>query len=219
MVKKVLMLHGLAQSGPYFESKTKGFRRVLEPLGYEFYYPTAPTKCSPADISTDIDDLGASSADDYHTWIVPDPVNNEYRLPDITRTFLREYILEHGPFDGIIGFSQGAAVAGYLLTDLNHLLDLTEEQQPTLKFCILFMGFRFKPDVYQEQYIKHPIVVPSMHVAGQLDTVVDVAKIHDLHAACVEGTGTYLEHSGGHFVPNSKGFVTKVAEWLQSLPE
>lgn len=44
MTKNVLMLHGLAQSGDYFASKTKGFRAEMEKLGYKLYYPTAPNE-------------------------------------------------------------------------------------------------------------------------------------------------------------------------------
>ena len=216
MSKKVLMLHGLAQSGPYFESKTKGFRRVLEPLGYEFFYPTAPINLSPADLPSDVADIGAASGDDYHAWLQPDPLHGEYRLPDVTLKFLKEYVVENGPFDGICGFSQGAGVTGYLMTDFNNLLGLTEEQQPAIKFFIAFSGFRFRPEIYQEQYIQHPITVRSLHVQGQLDTVTESSQVKGLYASCKEGTSTFLEHSGGHFVPNSKGFVLKIADWLQN---
>ncbi|CDO93037.1 unnamed protein product [Kluyveromyces dobzhanskii CBS 2104] len=211
------MLHGLAQSGPYFEFKTKGFRRVLEPLGYEFFYATAPNKLSPADLPTDAEDLGASSGDDYHTWIQPDPVKGDYRLPEVTVKYLKEYVLENGPFDGVCGFSQGGGITGYLMTDFNNLLGLSEEEQPPLKFFIVFSGFRFTPAIYQEQYNAHPINVNSLHVRGQLDTVTDSGDIQRLYDSCTEDTRTLLEHPGGHFVPNSKGFVTKIADWLNSL--
>lgn len=217
MTKKVLMLHGLAQSGPYFESKTKGFRRVLEPLGYEFYYPTAPNKISPADLPVELGDVEASNGSEFNAWIVEDPTNGEYRLPETSIQFLRQYILDNGPFDGIVGFSQGAGVTGYLMTDFHGLLGFTPEEHPPIKFFMAFSGFRFRPEIYQEQYDKNIITVPSLHVQGTLDTVTEPEKVQLLFKSCREDTRTFLQHAGGHFVPNSKGFVLKVADWLKEV--
>ena len=61
-----------------------------------------------------------------------------------------------------------------------------------------------------------PITVRSLHVQGQLDTVTESSQVKGLYTSCKEGTSTFLEHSGGHFVPNSKGFVLKIADWLQN---
>lgn len=125
--------------------------------------------------------------------------------------------IENGPFAGIVGFSQGAGVAGYLATDFNGLLGLTAEEQPPLEFFMAVSGFRFQPQQYQEQYDLHPISVPSLHVQGELDTITEPAKVQGLYNSCTEDSRTLLMHSGGHFVPNSRGFVRKVAQWLQQL--
>lgn len=217
MSKKILMLHGLAQSGEYFSSKTLGFCTEMNNLGYSLYYATAPNKYPPADLPDFLNDIerSAINSTEVLAWLKDDPVNNSYQIPETTINYLHDYILKHGPFDGIVGFSQGAGVAGYLVTDFNNLLRLTNDQQPELKFFMSFSGFRFKPEEYQEQYDRHPICIPSLHVQGELDTVSEPAKVKALYDACQDGTRTHLMHKGGHFVPNSRGFLKKVVAWMQ----
>ena len=102
MTKKILMLHGLAQSGEYFSSKTKGFRSELEKKGYVLYYPTAPNEYPAPDF--DISELGSDPADASKilAWLKKDPINDSYELPDTTIKYLHDYVLENGPFDGCL---------------------------------------------------------------------------------------------------------------------
>ncbi|SMN22089.1 similar to Saccharomyces cerevisiae YOR280C FSH3 Putative serine hydrolase [Maudiozyma saulgeensis] len=221
MTKRILMLHGLAQTGPYFNSKTRNFRTALEGLGYELFYPTAPNRYPAADIPTDLLDSVATepNSNEVVAWIENDEVNHTYFLPKTTINFLHDYVCENGPFEGVVGFSQGAGVAGYLMTDFNGLLGLTSEEQPTLKFFMSFSGFRFVPETYQEQYNNHIIAIPSLHVKGELDTVTEPWKIESLYNSCLEDSRTILMHGGGHFVPNARGFVKKVVDWLQTVTQ
>ncbi|KAL3228595.1 Family of serine hydrolases 2 [Nakaseomyces bracarensis] len=217
MSKKVLMLHGLAQSGDYFESKTKGFKQELEKLGYELYYPTAPNRYPPADLPAGLlDEIsdGMTSSDGVIAWLQNDEQGGGYSIPDTTITFLHDYIISHGPFHGLVGFSQGAGVAGYLATDINGLLGLTAEEQPQLEFMMVFSGFRFRPPKYQAQYDSHPIKIRSLHVQGELDTVTEPERVQSLFTSCDSETRTFLSHKGGHFIPNSRGFLKKIVEWL-----
>lgn len=219
MAKKVLMLHGLAQSGEYFASKTKGFAAELEKLDYELYYPTAPNSFPPADLPNglldEIDDK-VSSQSGVIAWLQNKETGDGYYIPETTINYLHNYIIENGPFDGIVGFSQGAGLAGYLVTYFNGLLNLTEEEQPPLKFLMAFSGFRFRGEEHQKQY-KNPISIKTLHVHGELDTVTEPEKVQALYDSCDSSSRTFLTHKGGHFIPNSRGFLKKVVEWLNEL--
>ncbi|CCH60616.1 hypothetical protein TBLA_0D01080 [Henningerozyma blattae CBS 6284] len=219
MPKRILMLHGLAQTGEYFSSKTKNFRIELEKLGYSLYYPTAPNKYSAADLPEEIGSADSSTNESHEVtaWIEDDLINESYNLPQTTITFLHDYVIENGPFEGIIGFSQGAGVAGFLVTDFNKLLGLTKEEQPPLKFFMSFSGFRFRPDKYQEQYDNHPISIPSLHVRGDLDTITSSAKVDALYNSCNVENRTKMIHKGGHYVPTSRGVIKKMIDWLQAV--
>lgn len=217
MTKKILMLHGLAQSGPYFQSKTKGFAKALEANGYELYYPTAPNKLSSANLPDALGDIDTSSSTNYNAWIVPGSSDEEYIVPETSIKFLRDYIVEHGPFYGFVGFSQGGGVTGFLMTDFHGLLGISEEEHPLPKFFMVFAGFRLRPERYQAQYDDNMIKIPSLHVQGELDTITELEKVQALYESCTEDSRTFLKHSGAHFVPNSRGFMSKVSAWMENI--
>ncbi|CCF56628.1 hypothetical protein KAFR_0B03310 [Kazachstania africana CBS 2517] len=217
MTKKVLMLHGLGQTGEYFASKTKFFRAELEKIGYELQFATAPNRYPVADLPSDLTTGIPSSSADVPTWIKTDTVNDTYSLPKSTIDYLHDFIIEHGPFEGFVGFSQGAAVTGYLMTDINSLLGLSLDEQPCPKFFMVFSGFRFKPAAYQSQYDNHPISIPSLHVKGELDTITGPEKVEGLFNSCTNDSKTMLTHPGGHFIPSSKSFLKKIVTWLDNL--
>lgn len=233
--RKVLMLHGFVQSGKIFSSKTGGLRKSLTKLGYELYYPTAPILVSKRNLiaahgsNEEHDDSLPDLASEFNTlnttneiygwWTRKGPDMMDYEIEEGTIDYLRNYIIENGPFQGIVGFSQGAGLAGYLLTNFNELLNLTKEQQPDFKFFISFSGFKLEPERFQESYSMNLIRVPSLHVQGELDTVVVESRLVQLYDSCQKDNRMLLKHSGGHFIPNSKAFVTQVCNWLQMTSE
>lgn len=227
------MLHGFVQSDKIFSSKTGGLRKSLKKLGYELCYPCGTELItkevlhrihgSPQDISKQFNTtIKEDAADDdeenkLYGWWIKNSDGVSFEIKQNTLDYLHNYVIENGPFDGIIGFSQGAGLAGYLATDFNGLLDLTLEQQPPLKFFISFSGFRLEPASFQHNYNVKSIQMPSLHVQGELDTVVSEQRVMKLYETCPEETRTLLKHPGGHFVPNSKQFVSQVCNWIVSM--
>lgn len=102
---------------------------------------------------------------------------------DETVLYLRKVLVEQGPFDGILGFSQGAATAGLLTALLErpalHPLfasAATVEEgnrwpHPPLKFCIIAAGM-VPADSNFGTYYKEKIFTPSMHIIGNGDTII-----------------------------------------------
>ena len=233
--KKILMLHGFVQSGKIFRSKTGGLRKNLHKLGFELFYPTAPhivtkdilralhgtskeseegSNVSPVNLASKFNSTDGTN-EIYGWYIRADPNLPGFNIEKSTLQFLHDYIVENGPFHGVIGFSQGAGLAGYLVTDFNRLLNLTKEEQPDLEFFISFSGFQLDDVKYQEAYALRRIGVPSLHVQGELDSLVTETRAMSLFEACEEDKRTLLKHPGGHFVPNSKLFITQVCNWIQ----
>lgn len=226
------MLHGFVQSGKIFSSKTGGLRKSLKKMGYELYYPTAPLtvdkqmikklhRSENEDGKEEIDIASefstSNTTDDLNGWYIRDgPGLSDFKVEQITLDYLHDYVVQNGPFEGLVGFSQGAGLAGYLLTNFNGILNLSPEQQPPLKFFISFSGFKFEPKRFQKSYIKK-VSVPSLHVQGELDTVVTEARSGALFDCFEENSRALLKHPGGHFVPNSKPFVMQVCGWIQSV--
>ncbi|CDH15670.1 related to Family of serine hydrolases 3 [Zygosaccharomyces bailii ISA1307] len=231
--KKILMLHGFVQSGKIFSSKTGGLRKGLDKLGFDLYYPTAPLVVTKEELNA-IHNINKGSgkqkdvasefsttndsADEYTGWWKRKSQDKtDFDIEQHVFSYLHDYVIENGPFEGIVGFSQGAAFAGYLLTNFNKLLNLTEENQPSFKFFVAFSGFRLEAFHLQESYEEHLITVPSLHVLGEQDTVVTEARVLSLYNSCQKEDRILLRHPGGHFVPNSKKFVAQVCNWIQMI--
>ncbi|KAL2365389.1 hypothetical protein RJZ56_001633 [Blastomyces dermatitidis] len=120
---KVLMLHGYTQSGPLFRAKTRALEKHLKksfPLhAITLSYPTGPLHLSPSDIpdfqpsstaSTEAND--ADQPECYAWWRRSSTANPpEYVGLDEGFEAVARVLAEEGPFDGVFGFSQGAAFA------------------------------------------------------------------------------------------------------------
>ncbi|KAH3679627.1 hypothetical protein WICMUC_000859 [Wickerhamomyces mucosus] len=200
MSKKILFLHGYAQSASIFSAKTGGLRKSLQKLGYETIYIDAPQKIQG-------DETHSSSAIDMYGWwpYVADGFNIDEGL-----TAVRQEISKHeGEIEGIIGFSQGGGLTGIIASQYKEII-------PSLKYIIVFSGFKLRPKQY-DSYYEGKIQVPSLHVIGELDTVVEEERSLKLYDVSRDDNKTLLKHQGGHFVPNSRDFVTKVINWIQSI--
>ena len=189
------------------------------------YYPCAPHPVDKKALFQSEAEKGRDAAKEYNTSATSDEVYgwffrkpgsfNSFEIDQKVFNYLHKYVLANGPFDGIIGFSQGAGLGGYLITDFNKILNLTDEQQPALRFFISFSGFKLEDKIYQKEYDK-TIQIPSLHVRGELDAVVAESRMMALYDSWPDNKRTLLVHPGAHFVPNSKPFVSQVCNWIQA---
>ncbi|XP_036926311.1 esterase OVCA2 [Sturnira hondurensis] len=100
-----------------------------------------------------------------------------------------------GPFDGLLGFSQGAALAAFVYA----LSQAGDPRFPLPRFIILVSGFCPRGLGLQESILQGPFSVPSLHVFGDTDRVIPCQESMQL-ASRFTGSIT-LTHSGGHFIP------------------
>lgn len=208
---KLLFLHGFTQSGSLFAKKTSALRKALQKQGYQCFYIDAPVELSAPDLPFDTSNLDSSADTDWKSWWVTNQNKPDYYKLDKAFDSVRDAIEKDGPFDGVMGFSQGAAMAGVLCSQIHNL----HEKQPPVKYGVLFCGFRIAPEEYQK-FFEPPIATNTLHVLGSLDTVVSEERSLGLWNACDEKTRTMIKHPGGHFVPNSKNFVTDIIGWLEN---
>ncbi|KAL4745377.1 serine hydrolase FSH [Aspergillus terricola var. indicus] len=97
---KILCLHGHGTSAHIFKSQTASFRRTL-PHSYAFDFISAPFPSPPA---PGIKAIYPDSP--TYTWFrEPTPAG----LRDAHR-YVVEYIQKHGPYDAVMGFSQGCSL-------------------------------------------------------------------------------------------------------------
>lgn len=153
-------------------------------------------------------------------------------------------IREEGPFEGVVGFSQGAAAAAMVASLLEGRERLeafrrAEREggiaypesflaregegvdgfvQRPLEFAVCYSGFRAPGKLYRGFY-EPRIGTRVLHVLGQVDVVVDEGRGRELVAACEGGKGRVVVHPGGHFVPSQKPWLDAVVGFVKECVE
>ena len=118
------------------------------------------------------------------------------------------HVLHHvklnGPYEGIIGFSQGSILASLII-----------KQQPSLfKYFVSISGFCARSDKYKTYYSPNePLDVASLHIYGRRDTLVDPSRSQDF-AKCFRDSAC-VEHEAGHFAPDAWP-IYKLAEFINA---
>jgi dihydrofolate reductase len=174
------------------------------------------------------------------TWC-KDYVPGENKFYDESKTIsdsIAEIIRQHGPFDGVIGFSSGACVAALIAS----LLEKGREQafekriskngmpyprsfirdtksvgkhemlQLPLKFVVCYSGFSLDHAKYSAFY-QPQIQTPTLHIIGKWDTVVEEQQSLSLTRKC-GGKPTVFYHLGSHFVPQQSCYISMVTNFI-----
>ncbi|XP_074119970.1 esterase OVCA2 [Sminthopsis crassicaudata] len=108
---------------------------------------------------------------------------------------VQQAMAKHGPLDGLLGFSQGAALAALVCA----LGQAGDPRFPLPRFVILVSGFRPRGPRLSPPLLQAPLLLPSLHVLGETDRVIPTQESLEL-AGCFSGAVT-LSHPGGHFIP------------------
>jgi pimeloyl-ACP methyl ester carboxylesterase len=151
---------------------------------------------------------------DFGWWHGDSPLRDgEYRNWAKTRDWaVRLFSRER--FDGVFGFSQGAALTGVLAglrTPDGHVSDRTPL---AFDFAIMVGGFRSEAPAHRALYAATAgYALPSLHIAGRSDTVVPAEDSVALARRFV--SPVVLEHSGGHVVPGTPAIRAGVSRFLR----
>ncbi|KAJ5111130.1 Serine hydrolase FSH [Penicillium argentinense] len=247
---KLLMLHGYTQSGPLFHAKsralTKHIQKTLPLHEVSAIYPTAPLQLKPSDIpGYEPSDSGVPDEDieAYGWWRRSNSANPPlYTGIEEGLATVAKVLHEEGPFDGIIGFSQGAALAAMVVGLLEpgrkdvfaqfakdevdgaagmpfpSAFEASGFEHPPLKFAICYSGFRAPGPRYRGFYENPAIQTPVLHVLGSLDAVVEDSRSRALVDACAGNPGKdglVIWHPGGHFLPSQRPFLDAAVRFIQ----
>lgn len=247
MSKKILCLPGYLQNGSTFAAKSSGIRKILTKklnfeLDYvdpchkieswrEFSFPIAPT---PEESDKTWESIVASG--NNVRWF-------EHKEPGVnigleeSVEYLIDHIKQNGPYDGIIGFSQGAAMAEFLTNCIRKLLP----SHPDFKVSLFISGFFLTEPVNGdnslahreelhdltdlEEYKKQVKISPDVEkycippedlttkvciVYGDGDNI--VSPIRAKYMASFYNSPHVFPHEGAHYVPNKKGFLEPIVK-------
>mmetsp|Transcript_12610 Transcript_12610/g.29946 ORF Transcript_12610/g.29946 Transcript_12610/m.29946 type:complete len:219 (+) Transcript_12610:137-793(+) len=192
---KILGLHGFRTNGNFLHwqlTQYSKFERELSDL-VEIICLDAPNPAS-GPIPDGVDNIiggpyfewwRASRKDESKTY--------QYIGLQESLTYILDFVRLHGPFDGVLGFSQGGTMAG-ILAALLQSGKITMDPAPRL--CIIIAGLPSR-DLQHDQLYEEPIRVPSLFIWGERDPTAPYTKrLADKFADPVR-----LSHPGGHVVP------------------
>lgn len=150
-------------------------------------------------------------------------VSSIYKLKNrdavgLTIDYIRNVINEEGPFQGVIGASEGAAAASTVLMD--ELQRSSESGYRTAMKCGIFFvaipayqadgkGWILSDETSQR------ITVPTCHVYSEKDPLVMTSKA--LLNTCEPGSTTVVLHEKGHTIPHEKELMVEVAKFVRGI--
>lgn len=120
---------------------------------------------------------------------------------------VQQFCAENGPFDGILGFSQGASMVHLLLS-----MQSRGQISTSFKFAILFSGFISLSSVHRD-LVSPSVSIPSFHVSGEGDNIVFHARSLELKDLFEKAL--FESHPGGHFVPSVSTFKGALVKFFE----
>jgi predicted esterase len=216
-------------------------------------YPTAPIRLRPSDIpgfqppeGKMLADLEAEETDNWG-WFRRNDATGAYDGFAAGMRRVAAAVREAGGVDGVLGFSQGGAMAAWVAAALEPRRALPaaatttapsgddEESQDRawaqelreanggrpLRFAVVYSGFAAAKDgaaaCRLEWLYAGDIQTPTLHFIGGLDTVVDENRSRALIARCRADRTRVVVHPGGHYVPVSKEWTNALVMWLREV--
>ncbi|RFU36271.1 hypothetical protein B7463_g123, partial [Scytalidium lignicola] len=144
----------------------------------------------------------------YYDWDSPQSIHIAYGL-------IYDLIEECGPFDGVMGFSQGGSLAASFL--LHHIEKRPAEPLEALfRFAIIICsGNPFDargPKVrrYHPDHDHLRIGIPTANIVGHKDD--EYSRQLLLHRLCDGRRSTLYDHGGGHEIPRHAAAVKGMAD-------
>ncbi|XP_058006540.1 uncharacterized protein LOC110651117 isoform X2 [Hevea brasiliensis] len=205
---RILCLHGFRTSAAILQKLVLRWpENVLEKLDLVFL--DAPF---PARGKSDVEGIFDPP---YYEWFQANKDFTEYSNFGECLAYIENYMIEHGPFDGLLGFSQGAILAAALPGMQKDGVCLTKV--PNIKFLIIISGAKLGGSKFglpklAANAFSSPVQCPSLHFIdflkeegiGLLESFVNPVVIH---------------HIKGHTVPriDEKG-LEKMLGFIQMVP-
>ncbi|CAK4067272.1 unnamed protein product [Aphanomyces euteiches] len=217
MVRKlrILCLHGWRTSTTVISLQVAGFRQAFGQSGAEFVSLNAPFPATgPAQEA--IRKFFGESGPYYQWWDavkVPDFVPEKTTYVGLERTleFVQRQIHELGPFDVVLGFSQGAALTT-LLTAHYH----AHAKEIPYKAAVLVCGLIPRDGLPNDLVL--PFDIPSIHILGQQDEMLSLG--HDLVETYSATSRKLYIHDEGHrfpALPKYKPMYVEMVEFLRHV--
>lgn len=202
---KLLGLHSFRTSADIFKRQLTKWSPSLHEL-FDVDYINGPLPCSG---KSDVEGIFEGP---YYEWYrFKKDYTEFYYVDENLLSYISNYMKLHGPYDGILGFSQGACLGGYLAAIQEKGVGL-QDVSP-LRVLVLIAPAKLRAQHLKHVYDDPKIKCPTLALIGARDPLripgFDVLKSFENHIA--------IEHRFGHTVPRLDDTQTAtVAQFLKS---
>ena len=192
---KLLCLHSFRTSGDILRAQMTlaGWRETYEET-CEFITVDAPNRAS-GPVHEDVSAFFGESTERFEWWNatrVDGTATTSYAGLEKSLRAIEATCERDGPFDGVLGFSQGATLAAIALA--------TPRTRGRFGFGIFVSGMKSRA-AETETLAYDAVTVPTLHVIGRKDQVMPVGMSEGLFEAMMSSARTRATHGGGHVVP------------------
>ena len=209
---RILVLHGFFDSAENRQHQMRTLTRSMKDMEFVFVnspFPFVNYGFVPAS--------EALPADPRYQWFSYRPewsvLDYSYDVIQESVAFIIDYIVQHGPFHGLLGFSQGAIVAVATLLQIPHW--------PCLPDCVKFVILVGCPSINDPtlkstlETLHQKKTLPTLHVSGTKDTLIPPAVSETLFKRFPPPDAEFYLHKGGHYCPSDTDFRGIFRDFIQ----
>ncbi|CAA0827769.1 Unknown protein [Striga hermonthica] len=209
---RLLCLHGFRTSGEIIKKQVTGKwpESVLEKL--DLFFVDAPFPCRG---KSDVEGIFDPP---YYEWFQFNKEFLEYENFDECLAYIENCMIKNGPFDGLLGFSQGAILSAALPGLQAKGVALT--RVPKIKVVIIIGGAKFKSPSIADKAYSSLIHCPSVHFLGDQDFLKQYGT--ELLDSFVDPL--VIRHPKGHTIPRFdenglESMVSFIEKMLKNVKE
>jgi hypothetical protein len=184
---RVLCLHGYHGTAAILRSQMAGLVAAM-PSNIGFVYVDAPSL----------------ARGDFGWW------HEGFAGWERTLAWARDLLGAQPRFDGLFGFSQGAALTG-LLAAVNESESARPSEDRWFDFAVMVGGFKSDTPRHAALF-RNALTLPSVHVMGRRDGIVPIDDSRELARQFTDPL--VIEHGGGHVVPALDAVTQPLARFL-----
>ncbi|RYP77574.1 hypothetical protein DL769_003380 [Monosporascus sp. CRB-8-3] len=173
----------------------------------EFFYPSAPFPSVPT-----------ASNEPTYAWWPSDPTVTNFE----TFSYLSNILDKEGPFDGLVGFSQGGSVGSLIAAFLERPRPARPSNFTTfhgpLRLVVSYSGYH-EDDVRLQKYYAEKIKTPILHFISSTDPVVAEERCFRLVRRCEDSNDRVIVYTGSgfHRVPATKLTTQALSRFLTEV--
>lgn len=187
---KILCFHGFGTNAEFMKLQNKHINKLLSPYA-DCVYLNGFYKTNPNLVESAVTSITGDAP--LYSWFEYKQMTEKELMEDSLKNMVA--ILDaHGPFDGMIGFSQGGAVLHFLIL-LKAKGLLKHKHLDSIKFAIFVCGvwWRFK----EFEPVLNMIDFPTLHIVSRSDFTLRGSS----NAVVRYLNPTLLYHGEGHKMP------------------